>query len=62
MRANTNANTANPSTIAAGVTEMPKISGLLLLALMAAAQHSPCKMASEEQGHASQHPDAEQAG
>jgi hypothetical protein len=41
----TNANTANPSTIAAGVTEIPKIAGLPLLALIAAAQHCPCKMA-----------------
>jgi hypothetical protein len=31
-------NTANPSTITAGVTEIPKIAGLHLLALMTAAR------------------------
>ena len=62
MSAKTNANTANPSTIAAGVTEIPKIAGLPLLALIAAAQHSPLQDADEEQGHPDQNPDAEQAG
>jgi hypothetical protein len=44
MGSNTKANKSSPSTIAAGDTDTTKIAGLPLLALMAAAQQSPCKM------------------
>ena len=61
MRAKTKANTAKPFTIAAGVTEIPKIAGLLLLALIAAARRLPCRDADVEHGHADQKPHPEQA-
>ncbi|NNJ28153.1 hypothetical protein LzC2_42640 [Planctomycetes bacterium LzC2] len=40
-RAKMKANTANPSTIAAGAADRPNTSGLLLLATIAEAQHRP---------------------
>ena len=39
------ANTAKPSTIAAGATDRPKISGFSLKALIAAATARPCQIA-----------------
>mgnify|MGYP003409107878 CR=1 FL=1 len=40
-KAKMKANTAKPSTIAAGAIDKPKISGLCLLTLIAEAQHDP---------------------